>query len=155
MKPGLVIGLNKRRGGLKQNTKDVSHLEKLAFHVSKLGWDVIFEKGAFDSVTPSKMQIVINSRTSRKTQLISLLHEAGHATLFHDPDYVKKFPNGYFGVKKPHHKRTLRHKVDVLREEIAAWEQAEKIIKDLKIDLDIKDFRDQRNKSILTYMNWD
>lgn len=151
MKPGLVIGLNKKGQGLVQNKQEVMFLEKLASHVTHMGWDVIFEKSVNDCVTLSKRQVLINSKKSRKTQLISLLHEAGHIFLFQNPEYLKRYPFGYFGATKRHHTYTLRHKIDVMREEIAAWDEAEKLIDRLNIKINMNDFRDQRNRSLLTY----
>lgn len=151
MKPGLVIGLNKKGPGLPQNKKEVMFIERVANHVTGMGWDVIFEKSVDDCATPSKRQVLINSKKSRKTQLISLLHEAGHIALFQNPEYLKRYPFGYFGATKRHHTYTLRHKIDVMREEIAAWDEAEKIIDRLNIEVNMKDFWDHRNRSLLTY----
>jgi hypothetical protein len=126
----------------------------VAVHLSRNGWNVIFERGGDEGVVPALRNVTIDSKKTKTSQLNAILHEAGHASLFSDPEYPKKYYDGYIRLSNKKNTRSLRHKVDVLREEIAAWDEAEKIAASLGIDVDIQCLRDDRNRCLKTYIEW-
>lgn len=154
---GKVVGvprLKNTRGRCAGTQSEIKTLNILAEHVSSKGWNVIFAKDEVDGITPAMRNITINSSNSYKSQTFALLHEAGHMAVFGDPEYYEKYPDGYVRYAGRTTTRSNRHKFDVLREEIAAWEEAEKIAMGLNLDVNIRDMRDERNRSLMTYVEW-
>jgi len=74
--------------------------------------------------------------------------------MFADPEYTEKYKDGYLRVTTKKSTRTLRHKMEVLREEMTAWDRAELIVDLLDVKIDIQRFRDDRNRSLKTYVEW-
>jgi len=154
---GKVVGcpsLRTRRQRCKGTENEMVTLNLLAEHVSSMGWNVIFDRHECDGITPALRNITVNSGNTRKSQIFALLHEAGHAMVFSDPEYYEKYPDGYIRYAGKTTTRSNRHKFDVLREEIAAWEEAEKIVMGLNLDVNMRDMRDERNRSLMTYIEW-
>jgi hypothetical protein len=143
--------VNPRHSG---TLKEVKAINKVADYVSKLGWNVVFEKDGDEGIIPALRNVTVNSKKSKKSQLFALLHEAGHACLFAERDYTEKFGDGYIRTAGKKSTRSLRHRVDVLREEVAAWEKAEELIGALGVDVDMRAFRDDRNRCLMTYIDW-
>jgi hypothetical protein len=133
---------------------EVKAINKVADYVSRLGWNVVFERGGDEGIVPALRNVTVNSSRSKKVQLYTLLHEAGHACLFSQNDYIEKFSDGYVRTAGKKSQRSLRHRIDVLREEVAAWEKAEELISLLGIDVDMRTFRDDRNRCLMTYVDW-
>lgn len=144
-----------RRQRCKGTEKEIEELNRTAAYAAELGWNVIFEKKGEDGITPALRNITINSSNSRKSQTFALLHECGHAVLFENREaYYHKYPNGYIRYAMKVNKSSNRHKFDVLREEIAAWDEAEKIADGLGLTFSKRDFWDERNRSLMTYIEW-
>lgn len=154
---GKVVGiprLKNTRGRCAGTQEEVKTLNLLAEHVSTRGWNVIFGKDEEDGITPALRNIIINSSNSYKSQIFALLHEIGHLSVFSDPSYSEKYPDGYIRYAGKTTTRSRRHRFDVLREEIAAWDEAEKLVEHLGISLNMRDMRDERNRSLMTYVEW-
>lgn len=93
--------------------------------------------------------ITINSRQQKKTQLYCLLHEAGHAILRSSKErHSARFPN----LSK--NKQTIAHRVDVVREEILAWEEGYALSNKLKMNIDYEDWSNYNKKHIFDYIKW-
>lgn len=155
---GKILGappVKTNRFRCKGTEADVKNINSVAEYASDLGWNIIFEKEGEDGITPALRNITINSSLSKKTQLYALLHECGHAALFESQEkYLKRYPDGYIRYAGKTTKRSNRHKIDVLREEIAAWDTAEAIVDFLGIKVNMRDFHDERNRSLMTYIEW-
>jgi hypothetical protein len=154
---GKTINLPRVRScnkGHKGTVKTINAINKVATWISNQGWNVIFEKGEETGVIASLRNVVIDSSTSRDIQLYAILHEAGHIKTFSRQDYLKKFPDGYVRYAGKINKRSMLHKFDVLTEEIAAWNEAEDLAEHLGIDINKKNFRLERNRSLKTYTDW-
>jgi len=90
--------------------------------------------------------IEIGSKQPLMIQLYSLLHEAGHA-------YLRD--SKYFVQRKEGLKRYRRsYRVDVLREEIMAWENGYNLAADLGIPIDTKEWNKFRTSSLFKYIVW-
>jgi hypothetical protein len=154
---GKVVGiprLRNTRGRCAGTQEEVKTLNLLAEHISSKGWNVIFAKEEEDGITPALRNITINSSNTYKSQTFALLHEAGHLAVFSDPQYHERYPDGYIRYAGKTTTRSRRHRFDVLREEIAAWDEAEKIATHLGLNLNMRDMRDERNRSLMTYVEW-
>ena len=155
---GKVVGApsnSTRHRRCKGTEREIEDLNHAADYAAGLGWNVIFEKGGEDGITPALRNITINASNTRKSQTFALLHECGHAALFENrEEYHRRYPDGYIRYAMKINKSSNRHKVDVLREEIAAWDEAEKIGESLGLRFTKRDFLDERNRSLMTYIEW-
>ena len=100
-------------------------------------------------------RIEINTRQNYRSQLHSLLHEAGHVVLrmTFPGKYKENFSalnSGAYDTKRAN----IAHRIDVLREEVLAWEQAEHLAGELNIPLDKHWFDRHRREALLTYVKW-
>jgi len=89
--------------------------------------------------------IQIDSTQTLEDQLYTLLHEAGHA-LTRD---TREWP--------PRHDRKLyryRYRVDVVHEEIMAWELGWELAIKLGLKLDYKKYNKVRVKCLFEYIRW-
>ncbi len=85
--------------------------------------------------------ITINDMKTMEHQLFVLLHEAGHVILRNDKDFDKMFPDS----------RTSR--VEILKEEVLAWEEARKLASCLQIPLG-KEWEIHVRQAIMKYVHW-
>jgi len=93
--------------------------------------------------------ISVNTSQSKRLQLYSLLHEAGHAIIREEPDYDSRFPYGNKFKNK-----SLARRVDVMREEVMAWEEGLKLAHNLGIEIDLKLWHNFVKKNLFDYVKW-
>lgn len=132
----------------------VRGINKVAKFISQQGWNVIFERGSIDCAEPYINNVIINSKKQKNIQLYTILHEAGHVVLFSKKDHKILYPSANRKLFNGKRTRTVKYKVDVVREEIAAWDVAELLIKKLNISIDIDAFKRNRNKCLKSYFEW-
>ena len=101
--------------------------------------------------------IEIDAHQNYKYRLYTLLHEAGHVMLRSSSNsayesFKRQFPS--MKVDNRDHRGNLDHRVDVLREEVIAWEKAATLSNQLKIDLDHRSFATHRNNCLKSYIKW-
>jgi len=85
--------------------------------------------------------ITINNLKDEEHQLFVLLHEAGHVILRADEDFDKMFPG------------SKTSKIEILKEEVMAWEEARKLASKLQIPLG-KDWEIHVRRAIMKYIHW-
>jgi Zn-dependent peptidase ImmA (M78 family) len=85
--------------------------------------------------------VTINDTKSTQHQLFVLLHEAGHVVLRNNEDFDKMFPG------------SKTSKVEILKEEIIAWEEARKLASKLQIPLG-KDWEIHVRQAVMKYVHW-
>jgi len=85
--------------------------------------------------------ITINTLKDKRHQLFVLLHEAGHVVLRSRDDFEEMFP----GIETS--------RVEVLKEEIMAWEEARKLANNLSIDLG-EQWNAHVRQAIMKYVRW-
>ena len=112
--------------------------------------DVIFghdEPNAFwKGDTPG---ISINTKQSKRLQLYSILHEAGHAIIRSNTKYQEFYP---FGENRK--SKSISRRVDVMREEVMAWEEGRELAAALGIKLDPKLWHNFVKKNLFDYVKW-
>ena len=64
-------------------------------------------------------------------------------------DYEIRFPYG-----QKHKNKSISRRVDVLREEVMAWDQGEELAADLGIDIDQKLWHNFIKKNLFDYVRW-
>tara|TARA_Y100000361_G_scaffold140613_1_gene144904 strand:+ start:272 stop:664 length:393 start_codon:yes stop_codon:yes gene_type:complete len=85
--------------------------------------------------------VTINDTRSKQEQLFVLLHEAGHVIVRNHPEFARMCPSGNTS------------KIEVLKEEVFAWEEARKLAILLNIPLGDKWTRHVR-QAIMRYVHW-
>ena len=93
--------------------------------------------------------ISISTKQSKRLQLYSMLHEAGHAVIRSRDNYKEVFPYG-----KKIKNKSISRRVDVVREEVVAWEEGRKLADSLGIKLDLKLWHNFIKKNLFDYVRW-
>ena len=106
-------------------------------------YDVVvdFDPLGMDEYWIDDQLITINDMKNIQHQLFVLLHEAGHVILRNNPDFDKMFPG------------SKTSKVEILKEEVQAWEEARKLAEKLQIPLG-KDWEVHVRQAIMKYVHW-
>jgi len=125
------------------------------FLLEEFNIEVLYDHEVSDAYYDSARIIEINNRQNLSSRLHSLLHEAGHACLRNEKQRVTFGKNFPFMRKHGSSKRgDKNHRVDVIREEVLAWERAQEVAIKLGIDLDQDLWSKHRKDSLITYMEW-
>ena len=135
-----------------------SQIQVLVDWLSTLGWRVVWYNGrdSNDEASLDDMQVSIGLKQCSRHQYYSLLHECGHVDLLAGPKETRRGePHGYldlwWGQCNP---RTLRHRVAVVIDEIAAWQRGEELASRLGLGIDEDRYRDFRNRNLKSYFAW-
>jgi len=131
---------------------DIDRLEW--YLVSKYDVHVSFEDDGldeywFDPDAPDEDNgvVSINSSESLENQLCTLLHEAGHVALRVNRDEFRpEFP--------PLIRDTFVGRLNILREEVLAWDKAEYIAKHLGIEVNEEKWRKNSIEALAKYIRW-
>jgi hypothetical protein len=122
----------------------------LYFLQEELGIDVVFANDEPNAYWHNgHASISISTKQSKRLQLYSMLHEAGHAIVRTNEEYQKIFPYG-----KKDKNKSISRRVDVLREEVVAWEEGRELAKVLKIKLDTERWHKFVKKNLFDYVRW-
>lgn len=133
-----------------KHIEDIEHLE--AYLTDKYDVFVTFAAGEINACSEIDKIITINSRQHPENRLYSLLHEAGHIILFEDYEYSKLFPKI---VYQPFKKRVSQlSAVDVVRNEVLAWEVGHELASHLGIGIDETKWNNMRKKCLYEYCKW-
>ena len=87
--------------------------------------------------------ITINNSQNKRKQLYVLLHESGHAIL----RKRKEFPLMCSYANSS-------HKIETLKEEVFAWEEARRLAKHLNIDIDQDMWTAHTQVALTKYVHW-
>ena len=131
--------------------QDIAHIEH--FLIENYDVYVSMEKDGldeywFDPEDPSDPGVVsISTANDLETQLFVLLHEAGHVMLRrHTSDFPKYFPDSS--------RTTQNGRLEILKEEVAAWLKAQELAEDLGIELNAARRRANYRLALLKYVEW-
>ena len=95
--------------------------------------------------------IVVDNRVTLEKQLYLLLHETGHVLLREcEIDHERRFPAAVLKGKRV----TRAHKIDILREEVMAWEKGREIASDFQIPIDDKLWHSMVTNALNKYLKW-
>jgi len=142
-----VIVLNKE--DIKIGLSKVEAYLKVYYNV-----DVIYGKKEDNAYWSDIEQITINNSQNYRSRLHTLLHEAGHVIIRCEGKerFRKQFPFMKYGGSSK--KGDFNHRLDVLREEIMAWDEGEKLAGFLGLKLENKWWLRHRNEALKTYIDW-
>ena len=93
--------------------------------------------------------VSVSTNQRKRLQLYSLLHEAGHAIIRAKEGYDTLYPYG-----KKTKSKTISRRIDVVREEVAAWDEGEKLAIRLGIELDHRLWHNFHKKHLFEYVKW-
>lgn len=131
--------------------ESLSKIESYLYH--KYSIEVEYSQDYDDVYFQDISKIEINSRQNYNSRLNSLLHEAGHAIIRSRGKWKKRaFP--YMRDGGSYVRGNINHRIDVLREEVMAWEEAKNLAKYLSIEIDDEIFARHRSASLKSYVDW-
>jgi hypothetical protein len=124
-------------------------INKLTNYLTDNGVTVKFNSEGENAYFPEPNIITINTRQNLKSRYYSMLHEMGHYLLRQQSDFSTKYLVDHSFSSKNKDRR-----IDVLREEVAAWDKAYEFTKanDYPIEKDKWDFYSK--KFIYQYALW-
>lgn len=134
-------------------------ISKLVDWICVRGWSVEFDYLGQDEMDPALKIISISTRQGFEKQLYTLLHECGHVLVQKNTiSYNKKYPatakmNSYKSINKQL-ERSPKYKVDIISEEIDAWDRGRKLAKRLDIYINNEKYNDMSSKCIYSYIGW-
>jgi|5_EtaG_2_1085323.scaffolds.fasta_scaffold11277_3 hypothetical protein len=119
--------------------------------IEEFGVDVIFGDDEANAYwKPNGHPCVsINTNQRKRLQLYTILHEAGHVIIREREEYETLYPYGQQDKSK-----TISRRVDVIREEVAAWDEGEKLAQRLGIELDRRLYHNFYKKHLFEYVKW-
>ena len=118
------------------------HMEAVEVFLSeKYGVVVDYDPMGMDEYWIDDRVITINDMKTPQHQLFVLLHEAGHVVLRSREDFDDMFPG------------SKTRKIEILKEEVIAWEEARKLANILQIPLG-KDWQIHVRQAIMKYVHW-
>ena len=122
----------------------------LYFLTEEMGVDVIFDINEPNAYWQNEQgAISISTKQSKRLQLYTILHEAGHAIIRAGEHYSERFPYG-----EKFENKSIARRVDVIREEVMAWDEGEKLAFSLGIKLDLKLWHNFVKKNLFDYVRW-
>jgi len=149
-----VAASNKGNAGITYN-RDMYSIQSLKTIIEWCSTKKIcvdFGKAFGGAYSSDKKLIVINGRLSPEIQLYVLMHECGHY-LVGDRTAGQRYGFGYqaIGTKD---EQTIKHRIDVIDEELEAWARGLKLAKRLDVKIDIDRFSQTRSEYIVSYLKW-
>ena len=124
------------------------------------GFKLEREAGADDCVCFDSARVLINSKASRESQLSALLHECGHVDVLQKRlrNKRRRVAGATLGhwarTSNTKSRRALRVRINVVTEEIEAWDRGEDIARRLRIRYNKKTFQNVRTRALMTYFRW-
>lgn len=116
---------------------------------NKIGFDVkLTKKVTHNHVVFVSKTIYIKTTHKKEIQFYALLHEIGHAFLTLKKNYNELY------CKYVKNYNTYLNRIEVLLEEIAAWEKATSLIKKYKLKINLENFDKYKSQCLASYARW-
>jgi len=121
--------------------------------IKKKGFSYV--EGDDDRYEPSEKRIIVNKRLNKENKLYSALHECGHLLVQRNVfSYERRYKSQVDGIFDKRKCRSLRWRIDFLKEEYDAWDRGFRLAKRLKIPISKKGYYDYASKCLGTYCQW-
>lgn len=105
---------------------------------------------------PNSKNIIMAQNLLPRRRLCTLLHEAGHMLLEYALKrrklYKRIFSKGYGNWEICN--KNSNYKIDVIREEILAWEKGWELARNLELRISRENYNIEMRKSLITYVQW-
>jgi hypothetical protein len=110
-----------------------------------------------DATDFDRRVVTYNANSSTRTRLCTLLHEAGHVLIYRSR--LRRPQNLVHGrrladMNVVYKKATKQQKLQIMDEEIAAWERGWKLGRRLKLRVARGVFDTHQTRSLMTYVRW-
>jgi hypothetical protein len=125
--------LQKRRA---EEAKAAQGITRLVRWFADRGFEAVFGRNFRDEIFYDLKRVKICSRPSLQSQLIGLLHEAGHLLLFRDEKaYTERFGRGWPKAKSGNARvlKSAVHRVQLFEEELEAWNRGRSLASRLRL----------------------
>ena len=101
-------------------------------------------------------RIEMSSRQNYRSRLHTLLHEAGHVCIRSEVNGTNSFENRFpfmkiLGFRARANKN---HRIDILREEVLAWESGRELAETLGIQIEDEWWSRHRQDALKSYVEW-
>ena len=114
-----------------------------------------FKEADEDLYDPNSKTIFVNKRLMNKNKLYSTLHECGHLLVQQNTFlYEKRYKSQVEGLFDKRKCRSVRWRIDFLKEEYDAWDRGYRLAKRLKIPISKERYYDYASKCLATYCRW-
>jgi hypothetical protein len=133
----------------KQFTRDFDKVVDWVKMWHNVGVEIVSRKET--QYDPQEGKIFIEKKLDLRHRLYYLLHEVGHVVVdSRGSEYQKKFVKSW-GSKAIRGKQA---RVEVLREEVLAWEFGSNVAEQLGIEIDYKFYNRYITKNLFSYISW-
>ncbi len=134
-------------------TKEQISINKLEKWLKTKGLTVIKSKTYPDELFVERKVIMLNTRSSDRNQLFSLLHECGHfLSRRNKKKFSKKFKLLTELENSSRNKKPLRYYTQEIEDEICAWNDGLKLAKRLSIKIDDELYFKYASRFLMGYM---
>ena len=114
-----------------------------------------FQESDEDLYEPIKKIVTCNKRLSEENKLYSTLHECGHLLVQQNTfSYEKRYKSQVEGLFDRRKCRSVRWRIDFLKEEYDAWDRGYRLAKRLKIPINRERYHNYASKCLATYCRW-
>jgi hypothetical protein len=129
--------------------------KKWSFLFNEYGVEVDYAQDNDNAYYHDLSLIEINTRQNFRSRLHTLLHEAGHAALRNGVSPIE-FKTRFPFMRDVFSERRVNkfHRIDVLREEVLAWDKGKEIAQMLNIALDEDIWNRHRQEALAAYVEW-
>lgn len=124
-------------------------INRLKEHLISKGVTVKFNSEGENAYFPEPNIISVNTRQNMKSRYYSMLHEVGHYLLRQESDFSTKYL-----LDHSYSSRNKDRRIDVLREEIAAWDKAFEFAKQNEYPFEKDKWDFYSKKFIYQYAMW-
>lgn len=130
-------------------TETETAINRLKEHLTSKGVTIKFNSEGENAYFPEPNIISVNTRQNMKSRYYSMLHEVGHYLLRQEEDFSTKYLLDHSFSNRSKDKR-----IDVLREEIAAWDKAYSFIQENNYPFEKEKWDFYSKKFIYQYAMW-
>jgi len=115
---------------------------------------LVLRAGKADEYHPAARMITYSRRHKEEKQIYSILHECGHYLIQEEDDYEIKYKTQIEGYKDGRKKRSLRWRIDYLKEEMLAWDVGKQLAEELGITINEKEYDKHAAFCLKSYCHW-
>jgi len=126
------------------------------FLLDKHGVEVYYDQEYENIYCQDLKRIEMNTRQNYRSRLHTLLHEAGHVCIRSEVSGMNSFENRFPFMKTPGFRArgNKNHRIDILREEVLAWESGRELAETLGIPIESGWWSKHRQDALKSYVEW-
>ena len=117
--------------------------------INKKGYELV--EGLTDQHIPDLMRITYSKRLKPENQIYSILHECGHLIIQNSACYDQRYKIQTEALEDGRKKRSLRWRINFLKEEFEAWDKGKQLAEKLGIEIDLDEYDRYAARWLKTY----